>query len=78
MISSHHRRVLYIKKDTGMSALRTATIMPYLEDREILVSSKDYQPGSIFWTLIDTFDHEKIIPISRTKSLLKEVNGIQE
>jgi len=49
--SGHHQKVLYIKKYLNGGALRTATIMPYLDERKIVISTRDHNFGSTFWML---------------------------
>jgi hypothetical protein len=45
MISSHYRKMLYIKKETSGRALRTAMIIPYMDERRIVISNKNYSVG---------------------------------
>jgi hypothetical protein len=61
--SGHHQKVLYIKKDLSGRALRTATIMPYLDERKIVISTRDHTFGSTFWMLAD-------VPIQKEETLM--------
>lgn len=45
IVSSHHRRVLYIKNEITGSALRTAIVMPFLDERKIIISTREKNCG---------------------------------
>jgi hypothetical protein len=51
MVSLSHRRILFIKKDRGTMALRTGIIMPFLDERILVLNTKSNIPE--LWTLIE-------------------------
>ncbi|TNV87578.1 hypothetical protein FGO68_gene12312 [Halteria grandinella] len=68
-ISIAQKKVLYIKKDRGNSALRTGIILPYLDERLIVFGEQS--KGSSVWTIAEgTF-----MGLSAQSKIQGEANG---